>query len=97
MWFAVLTKEKKNAKSVKIPKNMINKLGAENTEEAVSNLKKLLKAIVNPAFRYSIELNEEETERFLERMRNGKPDPEFQKFLKESEEYAKKHPIRKVE
>lgn len=57
-------------------------------------MNEFIKILDNIAFRYSIELNEEESKAFLERMINAKPDFKMQQFMKEAKEYCKKHPIK---
>ncbi len=81
------------SKSIEIPENLKKKLEASDDKDALQKVKILLHAAMDPAFRYSIHLQDEEADAFFLKMVTAKPNPKMQDFLKQSKEYAKKHPI----
>jgi hypothetical protein len=84
---------RQKSESIEIPKNLKEKLEASDDKDALQKLKTLLCAAMNPDFRYSIHLQDEDADAFLLKMATAKPNPKMQKFLKQAKEYAQKHPI----
>lgn len=85
------------SESIEIPESLKEKLEASDDRDALLRVKKLLCAALNPEFRYSINLQDEEADAFFLKMITAKPNPKMQNFLKQSKEYVKKHPIRNPE